>query len=86
MAAARRKNTYPRARFLRLKSRRGPKKAAVAVAATILADAYHLPRDGIPCQDLGPHHFMRRDKARIARRPTHRPRMLGYDVEPKEAA
>jgi transposase len=54
MAAARRKNTYPRAQFLRLKSRRGPKKAAVAVAATILTDAYYLLRDGIPCQDLGP--------------------------------
>jgi transposase len=35
-AASRAKETYLRAQFLRLKARRGPKKAAVAVAASIL--------------------------------------------------
>jgi transposase len=86
MAAARRKNTYPQAQFLRLKSRRGPKKATIAVAATILTDAYHLLRDGIPYQDLGPHHFIQRDQAKIARRLAHRLRTLGYEVELREAA
>ena len=33
--AARTRNTYLRAQFLRLKSRRGPKKAILAVAASI---------------------------------------------------
>ena len=31
---------------LRLKGRRGPKKAAVAVAASILTTVYHMLRDG----------------------------------------
>ena len=35
-AAARAKNSYFQAQFLRLKARRGPKKAAIAVAASIL--------------------------------------------------
>jgi hypothetical protein len=35
-AAARAKNTYLQAQFLRLKGRRGPKKGAIAVAASIL--------------------------------------------------
>jgi transposase len=38
--AARTRNTYLRAQFLRLKSRRGPKKAILAVAASMLTAAY----------------------------------------------
>ena len=45
-AAARAKNTYLQAQFLRLKARRGPKKAAIAVAASILTAVYHMLRDG----------------------------------------
>ena len=41
-AAARAKNSYLQAQFLRLKARRGPKKAAIAVAASILTAAYHM--------------------------------------------
>jgi hypothetical protein len=41
-AAARAKNTYLQAQFLRLKARRGPKKAAIAVAASILTAVYHM--------------------------------------------
>jgi len=32
-----------RAQFLRLKSRRGPKKAVIAVTASMLTAAYHMP-------------------------------------------
>src|SRR3954466_10929235 len=42
----------PEFQFLRLKGRRGPKKAAVAVAASILTTVYHLLRDGTCYQDL----------------------------------
>ena len=45
-AASRKKNSYFEAQFLRLKARRGPKKAAVAVAASILTTAYHMLADG----------------------------------------
>ena len=41
LAAARAKNTYLQAQFLRLKARRGPKKAAIAVAPSILTAVYH---------------------------------------------
>jgi transposase len=46
-AAARKKNSYFQAQFLRLKARRGAKKAAVAVAASILTTAYHMLADGL---------------------------------------
>lgn len=52
--AARSKGSYLQAQFLRLKSRRGPKKAAVAVAASILTAAYHIFwDDGVVYLDLG---------------------------------
>src|SRR5207248_7248349 len=62
--AARSKGTYYRAQFHRLKARRGPKKAAIAVAASILTAAYHMLKDGTFHQDLGPDHVTKRDTAR----------------------
>jgi transposase len=85
-AAARAKNSYFQAQFLRLKARRGPKKAAIAVAASILTAAYHMLRDGTFYTDLGPDHFTRHDKTRVAMRLVRRIKDLGYDVEIKAAA
>jgi len=85
-AAARSRGTYPQAQFLRLKARRGPMKAAVAVAGTILTAAFHILRDGVSYQDLGSDHFVRRDRARVAQRLTRRLRELGYEVTISQAA
>jgi transposase len=85
-AAARAKNSYFRAQFLRLKSRAGPKKAAVAVAASILTTAYHMLADGTFYQDLGPAHFTRRDPARAAQRLANHIRSLGFEVDIRPAA
>lgn len=85
--AARSKGTYLQAQFLRLKSRRGPKKAAVAVAASILTAAYHILRDdGVVYQDLGGDYFDRRDKKRATQRLVKRLHDLGYTVTLQEAA
>lgn len=85
-AAARKKNSYFQAQFLRLKARRGPKKAAVAVAASLLATAYHMLADGTCYQDLGADHFARRDPARIVANLASRIRSLGYAVDIRAAA
>ena len=45
LAAARTRNTALSAQYHRLKLRRGTKRAAVAVAHSLLVIAYHLPRD-----------------------------------------
>jgi transposase len=85
--AARSKDTYLQAQFLRLKSRRGPKKAAVAVAASILTAAYHILRDeGVVYLDLGGDYFDRRDKKRVARRLVKRLHELGFTVTLEQAA
>ena len=85
-AAGRKKGTYLQAKFLRLKSKRGPKKAAVAVAASMLTAAYHILRDGVPYRELGSDWFVRRDREAVAQRLIHRVRELGFDVEIRKAA
>ncbi|HTP28137.1 MAG TPA: transposase [Anaeromyxobacteraceae bacterium] len=84
-AAARSKETYLQAQFLRLKGRRGPKKAAVAVAASILVAAYHMLRQRTECRDLGPDYFVRRDTVRVAERLADGIRELGYEVQIQKA-
>jgi transposase len=85
-AAARKPNSYLQAQFRRLKARRGAKKAAIAVAGSILTAAYHMLRDGVAYRDLGPDHFVRHNKARTAARLANRIRELGYDVQIQAAA
>ncbi len=85
-AAARKKNSYFQSQFLRLKARSGPKKAAVAVAASILETAYHMIKDGTCYQDLGADHFARRNPAREADKLVKRIRNLGFEVEIRAAA
>ena len=84
-AAARKKDGYLRAQFLRLKSRRGPKKAIIAVAASMLTAAYYMLKDGVDYRDLGADHFDRRDKAKLAKRLVARLHELGFSVELRAA-
>jgi transposase len=84
--AARTKDSYFHAQFARLKSRRGPKKAIMAVAASMLTAIYFMLRDGVEFHDLGPQHFAHHDKGQITQRLLRRLRDLGVEVEIKNAA
>jgi len=84
-AAARKKDSYCRAQFLRIKSRRGPKKAVLAVAASMLTAAYYMLKHGVDYRDLGADHFDRRDKAKLAKRLIARLHDLGLTVEVRAA-
>ena len=84
-AATRKKDSYLHAQFIRLKSRRGPKKAIVAVAASMLTAAYVMLRDGVPYRDLGGRFFNDRDKTETTKRLLRRLRELGVTVEVKAA-
>ena len=80
-AAVRTKASYLRAQFLRLKTRRGPKKAIMAVAASMLTATYSILQRHVPYQDLGGDYFDRRDKAKVAKRLIQRLNALGLQVE-----
>jgi transposase len=84
-AATRKKDSYLRAQFLRIKSRRGAKKAILAVASSMLTAASFMLRDGVEYHDLGAHHFEQRDKEQLAKRLLQRLRDLGVAVEVKAA-
>ncbi len=79
-AAVRSKDTYLQAQYLRLKARRGPKKAIVAVAASMLTAAYHIIKYGVEYHDLGGAYFRKRDSEKVAQRLARRIRELGYEV------
>jgi len=83
--AARKKHRYFQAQFLRLKTRRGPKKAIVAVAASMLTDVYYMLRNGTEFHDLGDQYFAHHDKARLTTRLLKRLRDLGVEVQVKAA-
>jgi transposase len=84
-AATRKKDCYLRAQFLRIKSRRGAKKAILAVVSSMLTAAYFMLRDGVEYHDLGPRHVEQRDKEQLAKRLLQRLRDLGVAVEVKAA-
>ncbi|MFI4972585.1 MAG: IS110 family transposase [Hyphomicrobiales bacterium] len=84
--AARTKDSYLRAQFLRIKGRRGAKKAILAVAASMLTAAYHMLRDNVAYKDLGTTHFDRRDTTKLVNRLIRRVAELGFQVELRPAA
>jgi transposase len=84
-SAVRVKRTYLHAQFLRIKARRGPKKAILAVAASMLTAAYIL-RDGVEYRDLGPAYLDRRDRTKTINRLLRRLHDLGYNLAPVPAA
>jgi hypothetical protein len=79
-AAARTKGSYFSAQYSRIARRRGPNKAAVAVANSILAVIWHVLTNGCIYEDPGADYFERRhDPAVEAKRLQARIEALGYD-------
>lgn len=75
------KDSYLRAQYFRIKSRRGPKKAILAVAASMLTAVYYILRDGSTYKDLTGEHFATLDREKQAHRLVQRLSQLGYRVE-----
>jgi transposase len=87
-AASRTKHTYLSSQYRRLASRRGKKRALVAVGHTILVIIYHLVREGKTYVELGADYFDRLDTERLTRTLVRRLQRLGHEVvlKPKEPA
>ena len=77
-AAVKKKDSYLQAQFHRIKARRGPKKAIMAVAASILTAIYHMLKDGTMYQDLGRNYFDRRSTEQQKKKLIKRLADLGY--------
>jgi len=87
-AAGTTKNTYLSAQYRRLAARRGKKRAAIAVARSILVIAYHMLSDGTEYVDLGANYFDKRNEQRVQYQLVKRLERLGLKVtiEPTVAA
>jgi transposase len=81
-AAARTKGTYLSARYRRLASRRGKKRATVAIGHYILVAAWYIMRDDVDYADLGADYFDTHamDPRRTATRLTEQLQALGYRI------
>lgn len=80
-AAARTKGTYLSTQYARLRGRRGPKKAAVAVGYSILVIVYHVLQRGVPYQELGEDYFdQRRSNEAYTKRLVRKLEQLGHQV------
>lgn len=85
-AARKKRNSYFQAQYLRIRARRGSKKAVVAVAASLLSAAYHMLRDGQDYHELGADYFQRMDTGRVAAKLVKRLQTMGYEVGLRRAA
>lgn len=80
-AAARQKKGYLAAQYRRIAARRGVKRAAMAVAHSILVIIYHLLSEGTSYQERGEAFFEERDREANERRLVNQLTRLGYQVE-----
>ena len=86
-AAARTNNTYLAAQYARLRSKRGPSKAAVAVGHSILVIAWNLLNTGETYNDLGGDYFeKRRNSTARQRRLVAQLEAMGHNVTLAPAA
>ena len=74
-----------RALFLRLKARRGPKGHRGGGGTILTAVSFMLKR-GVDDHDLGPDHFQRTERTRLAARLARRLDELGFEVTLAERA
>jgi transposase len=79
-AASRKKGCYLKERFWRLSARRGKKRAAMAVAHSILIAAYEMLRRVAGYRDLGANYFDRLAETTVKKRLVRRLENLGYRV------
>jgi transposase len=79
-AAVRTKDSYAQSLYRRLVSRRGKKRAIVAVARSLLESFYFMLLRGEPYQDLGGDYFAQRRKSVSVDSLTKQLEKLGYAV------
>jgi transposase len=85
-SANRSKNTYLAAQYARLRARRGPNKATIAVCHSILTAVWHMLSTGETYADPGGDFFARRDPERTRKRLVGQLERLGYTVTLQQGA
>jgi transposase len=79
-AVSRKKNCYLSSQFKRIAARRGPKRALMAVAHTMLVIGYHMLKIGQGYRELGGNYLEQINKDQLQRYFTKRLQKLGFKV------
>ncbi len=80
IAASRKRGSFFKAKYHKLKSRRGGGRAALAIAHKLLVCIYHMLSGNTSYRELGENYFDLRDTQRAARRYVRRLQDLGFSV------
>jgi transposase len=88
VCAARKRGSYYKDKYYRLKARRGALRAAMAIAHKILVAVFHMLGKSVPFQELGEAFLDQQARKRTTTNLVHRLNNLGYEVllRPKVAA
>jgi transposase len=81
-AAVKKKGSYYKDKYYRLKSRLGPKKAIVAIAHRIAKAIYHIIKDGVGFKDLGDKYLAEQNKDAKLRYIKQQAKLLGHELIP----
>ena len=81
-AAVKKKGSYYRAKYFKLKARRGPKKAIVAIAHRISKAIYNIIKNGDTFRELGEDYLTAQTKQRTIKNIKQRAKQLGYKLVP----
>jgi transposase len=86
IGASRKRNSFFKDKYTKLKIRRGGGRAALAIGHKLLVCAYHMLSTGTVYKDLGEHYQDKRDTQRATDRCVRRLEKLGFKVvlEPSE--
>ncbi|MBM4289734.1 MAG: IS110 family transposase [Deltaproteobacteria bacterium] len=77
--------SYYKEKFHRLRSRRGTKRAIVAIAHRLLKAIYYIIKDGVGFRDLGEEYLNRKHQASRLYVLQKQAKMLGYELVPLAA-
>ncbi|MBU0992397.1 MAG: IS110 family transposase [Proteobacteria bacterium] len=81
-AAVKKKGSYYRAKYFKLKSRRGAKKAIVAIAHRISKAIYNIIKHGETFMDLGEDYLSKQTRQRVINNIKKRAEQLGFELVP----
>lgn len=84
-AAVKKKGSYFKDKYYRLKARRGAKKAIVAIAHRILLGIYHVIKDGVEFRDLGEDYLKSKNQSQKIIYLQKQAQALGFDLVQKTA-
>lgn len=83
--AVKKNGSYYREKYYRLKARRGPKRAIIAIAHRIMKAVFVVLKHGTPYRELGEDYLIRHNREGKLRNLTKQAAKLGYNLVPATA-